>query len=97
MFQLTIEVNWIDLFKLVVWWATMAMSYYAGRSRGYEEVPQKCNDKFAPQQSEVKVFMAKKGGKVLHTHSSCRYLVDRDSIAIDWCSSCGSGKGNKMT
>ena len=96
MFQFTIEVRWLDLFKLVVWWATMAMSSYAGRSRGFEEVPKKCKGEFTPQVSEVKVFMAKKGGKVLHTQSSCRYLVEREFLAIDWCCSCGSGRGSKM-
>ena len=96
MFQFTIEVSWLDLFKLVVWWATMAMSYYAGRSRGYEEVPKKRKGEFIPQVSEVKVFMAKKGGKVIHTQSSCRYLAEREILAIDWCCSCGSGKGSKM-
>ena len=97
MFQLTIEVSWLDLLKLVVWWATMAMSYYAGRSRGFEEVPKKCKGEFTSQVSELKFFMAKKEGKVLHTQSSCRYLVNREILAMDWCCSCGSGKGSKMT
>ena len=95
MFQFTIEVSCLDLFKLVIWWATMAMSYYAGRTRGYEEVPQKCKGEFIPRKSEIKVFMAKKGGKVLHTQSSCRYLVEREILAIDWCCSCGSAKSSK--
>ena len=97
MFQFTIEVRWLDLFKLVVWWATMAMSYYAGRSRGFEEVPKKCKGEFTPQVSEVTAFMAKKGGKVLHPQSSCRYLVGRETLAIDWCCTCGPGKSSKMT
>jgi len=50
-----------------------------------------------PQVSEVIAFMAKKAGKVVHTSSSRRYLVGREFQTLDWCSSCGSGKGNKMT
>ena len=96
MFQLAIEVSWLDLFKVVVWWATMAMSYYAGRTRGFEEVQPKCKDEFISRKSEIKVFMAKKGGKVLHAQSSCRYLKDRETLAIDWCCGCGSGNDSKM-
>ena len=32
----------------------------------------------------------KKCGKVLHTESSCRYLAEREALAMDWCSRCMS-------
>ena len=102
--QFIVEVSWLDLFKLIVWWATMAMSYYAGRSRGYQEVPagqKKSKVDFAPQVAEVSeklphVFMTKKEGKVLHLDSSCRHLVARETQAMNWCSTCGSAKTSKV-
>ena len=102
--QFIVEVSWLDLFKLMVWWATMAMSYYAGRSRGYQEVPAGPKEPkvdFTPQVSEVKerlphVYMSKKEGKVLHIDISCRYLVGRENLAMNWCSTCGSAKTSKM-
>jgi len=84
----------------------MAMSFHVGRSRGYQKVPagpKESKVDFTPQVSEVKeklpqVFMAKKGGKVLHIQSSCRYLVERELFAMDWSSSCmsGSAKSSKI-
>ena len=96
--QFTVEVSWLDLFKLGLWWLTMAMSFYIGRSRGYPKVPvgpAESKVDFAPQVPEVKeklpeVFMAKKCGKVLHTQNSCRYLAEREVLAMDWCSRCMS-------
>ena len=102
--QFIVEVSWMDLFKLIVWWATMAMSYYAGRSRGYQEVPagpKESKVDFTPQVSEVseklpQVIMTKKEGKVLHFDSSCRHLVGREIQAMNWCSTCGSAKTSKV-
>ena len=102
--QFIVEVSWLDIFKLIVWWVTMAMSYYAGRSRGYQEVPagqKKSKVDFAPQVAEVSeklphVFMTKKEGKVLHLDSSCRHLVARETQAMNWCSTCGSAKTSKV-
>ena len=102
--QFIVEVSWLDLFKLIVWWATMAMSYYAGRSRGYQEVPagpKESKVDFTPQVSEVseklpQVIMTKKEGKVLHFDSSCRHLVGREIQAMNWCSTCGSAKTSKV-
>jgi hypothetical protein len=96
--QFTVEVSWLDLFKLGLWWLTMAMSFHIGRSRGYPKVPAgpaESKVDFAPQVPEFKekfpqVFMAKKCGKVLHTEDSCRYSAERDSLAMNWCSRCMS-------
>ena len=92
--QFTVEVSWLDLFKLGLWWLTMAMSFHIGRSRGCPKVPA------GPAESKVQVpevkekfpqvFMAKKCGKVLHAQSSCTYLAQREPLAMDWCSRCTS-------
>ena len=47
--QFTVEVSWLDLFKLCLWWLTMAMSFHIGRSRGYPKVPA------GPAESKVQV------------------------------------------
>ena len=102
--QFIVEVSWLDLLKLGLWLFTMAMSFHVGRSHGYEKVPagpKESKVDFTPQVSEVKeklphVFMAKKEGKVLHIDSSCRYLVNREILAMSWCSICGPAKSSKM-
>jgi len=96
--QFTVEVSWLDLFKLCLWWLTMAMSFHMGRSRGFPKVPAGPAESkvgLAPQVPEVKVkfpqvFMAKKCGKVLHTEDSCTYLIEREHLAMNWCTRCTS-------
>ena len=97
--KLTVEVSWLDLFRLGLWWITIAMSFHLGRTR-FESQPKQTNSHQASEVNEKlpQVFMAKKGGKVLHIQSSCRHLVERELLAIDWCSTCvsGSAKSSKI-
>ena len=56
--QFTVEVSWLGLFKLGLWWLTMAMSFHMGRSRGSPKVlagPAESKVDLAPQVPEVKV------------------------------------------
>ena len=97
--QFSMEVSWVELFKLVLWWATIFASFHVGRSHGYQKIPEGPKDSkvdelkaVPPQVSEVKdglpqVFMCK-NGKLLHIQGSCRYQNEVDVVAMNWCSTC---------
>ena len=97
--QFSMEVSWVELFKLVLWWVTILGSFHVGRVHGYQKIPEGQKESkvdevtdVPPQVYEVKdvppqVFMARKG-KVLHIRSTCSYLNEFDLVAMNWCTSC---------
>jgi hypothetical protein len=107
--QFSIEVSWVEVFKLLLWWLTILWSFHLGRVHGYQKIPEGPKDSkvdevkdVPPQVDEVnevlpEVFMAKQG-KALHTTSSCRYLKPDQLVHMSWCTSCTKhwGKRSKM-
>ena len=97
--QFSVELSWWELLKLVLWWASILVSFHFGRFHGFQKVPEghkeskvdEVND-VSPQVYKVKdalpqVFMTRKG-TVLHSTSSCSYLDGPDTVAMNWCTSC---------
>ena len=91
--QFSIEVSWVELFKLVLWWVTILLSFHVGRVRG--KIPEGQKESkvdevtdVSPQMYEVpQAFMARKG-LVLHSTKTCSYLNELDLVAMSWCASC---------
>ena len=94
--QFSVELSWWELLKLVLWWASILVSFHFGRFHGFHKVSEghkeskveEVND-VHPQVKDVlpQVFMTRKG-TVLHITSSCSYLDGPDTVAMNWCTSC---------